>query len=61
MQDHPIATLSQEDYQTLWQALAILGKLGGNTTDSPFRKAWWEMRDVVHLRVLPEKDEGGKP
>ena len=44
-------TVSTEDYQTLWRAFAILGALGGNMADSPYRKAWWELRDVVHLKV----------
>jgi hypothetical protein len=54
------AVLSTEDYQSLWRALAILGSLGGNTSDSPYRKAWWELRDVVHLKVqtaVEERDE----
>lgn len=45
------SVLLPEDYQALWRAFTILGELGGNTADSQFRKAWWELRDVVHLRV----------
>ena len=45
------STIPTEDYQTLWRAFTILGNLGGNTADSQFRTAWWELRDVVMLKV----------
>ena len=50
-------TVTQDEYGILCQAWMLLGQLGGNTAESPFRAAWLEMREVVQggagLKVEP--------
>lgn len=48
--------LDAEELKTLNAAFFLLGRMGGNTLDSPYRKAWEEMRGVLQPNHQPEDE-----
>jgi hypothetical protein len=49
--------LDAEELKTLQEAFILLGMMGGNTLESPYRKAWEEIRKVLNPNPQPQGED----